>query len=533
MACAAATLGLYALLLGVARDIKAARPSHAWELFPWVERLARGREDQQALHAAAAGPILGLLLAVLLIYGLAMYLVAGRRSRLLEVLVFGSGALFLIVQLFGAALLSNDVYSYIMHGRIFGVYGGNPNLEAPRQFPGDLYLRLVEWRNAPSSRGPLWTILSAGLALVGGERIGVTVLLFRSLGTVAALAAAATLWSCLRQLAPRQTSLGLVLFLWNPLVVLESGLSGHSDIVMAALLLLAFRLHLRRRRALASAALVLAVLIKFIAGLIVPLYVLLILREAPSWSQRARHLAVCGASATVVLALVHGAAGVRPDVPVFQALRAEGGRYTHTVHELVFTALRLQLGDEPKTARAPWQREQWIRERANESAEPTPAATQATLWLRSATWLAFGLVWLLAAWRVADPRTFLISSTAVFLAFYWLVGTWVQPWYVIWALALAALVPTSRPAQLAVLLSVGLLSVYVTGGYDYADSPLWWLYAYRSLPAFVLPILIFALIELARRQDPHATSDDAEAAVGVQSDCLGKRAVLLGKDAGG
>lgn len=39
--CAAASLGLYAATLGVARDVKEARPSYAWEIFGWVQPLPR------------------------------------------------------------------------------------------------------------------------------------------------------------------------------------------------------------------------------------------------------------------------------------------------------------------------------------------------------------------------------------------------------------------------------------------------------------------------------------------------------------
>jgi hypothetical protein len=80
----------------------------------------------------------------------------------------------------------------------------------------------------------------------------------------------------------------------------------------------------------------------------------------------------------------------------------------------------------------------------------------------------------------------------ILLASYWLVATEIWPWYVIWSLALAALLPTSRPAMLAMLLSATVLSLYVTIGYERSSQS--WIFTYRSLPAFVLPLVLFPLL---------------------------------------
>jgi hypothetical protein len=76
------------------------------------------------------------------------------------------------------------------------------------------------------------------------------------------------------------------------------------------------------------------------------------------------------------------------------------------------------------------------------------------------------------------------------LASYWLIAAWIFPWYVIWALALAAFVPASLPALLAVLLSATSLTLYATICYENTGATEW-IFTYRSLPAFVLPLLLF------------------------------------------
>jgi len=114
--------------------------------------------------------------------------------------------------------------------------------------------------------GPLWTLISAGLAWLGGNHVGLTALLFRGLSVGAALGAAALLWSHLRRTVPERAAQGLVLFLWNPLLVIETGLSGHNDAIMLALVLLGVWLHLRGWKVAAVVSLTLSVLVKFLTG---------------------------------------------------------------------------------------------------------------------------------------------------------------------------------------------------------------------------------------------------------------------------
>jgi hypothetical protein len=464
-------------------------------------------------------------------------------------------------------MLSTDIYAYVISGRIFAVYKSDPYSETPVLPASDPYLPLWDMGYLPSWYGPLWTLLSGGIALLSGERIGLTVLLFRGAAIVAALAAAALLWGCLRRAAPHRAAQGLVFFLWNPLVVLETGLSGHNDTVMLALLLLGIWLHLRGRRALAVTAMTFSALVKYVTGLVLPLYVLVVLRHLSTWRERGRFLAMSAASAALAALIVFGLARAGPEAPVARA-GFEVGFYYNSVHELLFRALRVWLGEEPEYVRVPinfggwWvathmatelrsapgpaaelldrvepgttllviapQEDQWpwvynpatgrkgyVHEQALvETDRPaaadtdpvlaqleagpmsSPTALQANAWLRLLTWIAFGAFWLLAAWRATHLRGFVVWSAAVMLATYWLVITEAWPWYPIWALALAALAPTSRVAGLAALLSATVLSLYITGGYQGSDQE--WIYTYRSLPAFVLPLALFLLAHPVR-----------------------------------
>jgi hypothetical protein len=74
--------------------------------------------------------------------------------------------------------------------------------------------------------------------------------------------------------------------------------------------------------------------------------------------------------------------------------------------------------------------------------------------------------------------------------------TWFWPWYVLWGLMPAALVPRSRATRLTLYLGWGGLMAYALMGF--MDTRFWYLHNYRALPMFGLPLVLFALDELLR-----------------------------------
>ena len=359
--CAAASLGLYLLLPKVSLGLALAEPSFAGEVFGWVGIL--NRQSLTALQesgAYAASPALFLSVCAGLfgIYGVMLKLVKGRQPVHVQALAFGAGAVFLMVHLLAPIMLSTDVYAYAIYGRVSAIYGANPYGAAPPISPSDPFMPLFGQPYLPSWYGPFWTVISAGLAWLSGERVGLTVLLFRGLAVLAALAAAALLWDNLRRSAPERAIQGLVLFLWNPLLIIETGLSGHNDAVMLAFVLFGLWLHLRGCKAGAVVALTLSALVKFLTGMLIPLYVWMVLRQAASVKERASFIArsVLGAGAISVALLVFSKASA--DVPASHAALAPDF-YAHNFHELIFKGLRRGLGEDAESIRVPIHFQGW------------------------------------------------------------------------------------------------------------------------------------------------------------------------------
>jgi hypothetical protein len=599
--CGLGSLACYFLLPSVAPHLASeAVASRAGEVVPWIgpsqaTPAPKGAAPKAGWFSAAPVRYGALLVGLFTAYGLALLAVARRISRTLEAAAFGLGAVFLAVQVTTPVMFSSDVYFYATLGRAIALYHVNPAVDVSVLPADDPYLRMWNEDREPSAYGALWTLIAGGLSALGGERVGLTVLLFRALAALAVLGGGAALWGCLRRLAPHRAAQGLVFFLWNPLVVLEAGLSGHNDALMVALFLCGIAAHVLLLRdggaqrpgplravrfstsaALVTALFVLSALVKYPTAVLVPIYLLMVFRQVPSW--RARGLFVAGGAAggalaaAVVFGLLHlgvharHAPATETALPQAAVENVFGQRYTNSLHELLFRELRLWMGEEEDDVRVVDFRGWWVRTREStdlraregptapvltrlepdtpllviawrseesswyrvyspttghkgyihleavrDSEAPSearadsdlvrwqlgrsPIAARVDAWLKLAMWSAFGLAWLGAAWYAGNLRRFLAGSAALMLAACWLIASWVFPWYVIWPLAFAAFVPASRPALLAALLSATVLTLYATIGYDNTGRTEW-IFTYRSLPAFALPLLLFSVVSL-------------------------------------
>jgi hypothetical protein len=571
---AVTALVLYALLPQVVAGLTVAEPSLASGVFGWVRHLSKpsllALQDSGA-YTASAGWFAGICGVQFAIYGVMLRLARKEVSPQFQSFIFISGAAFLLVQVFAPILFSTDVYAYALYGRVVSVYHANPYDLAPPVPANDQFLRYFGQEYLPSWYGPVWTLISAGLAKFGGDDVALTVLLFRLTAVLAALACAALIWASLRLRSPGQAMSGLVFFLWNPLVVLETGLSGHNDSVMLLFVLLGGWLHLRGWKTGAVVALTLSALVKFLTGMLVPLYLLLVLREAKTWRERGLFLLRAGLAAGAVCAAAMFFTPSDSGGPAqHQAIAPDF--YANNFHELIFKGLRLALGEDPDSVAAPiyfqgwWmkaetnavlraqpearapvrqhlapgarvvvvapQDDDWARvydpvskDRGyvdttdfDDAERPAYADAQAKVFetttsdrpvvlranniLRAVLWAGFAAFGLLCAWRTTNFEEFLVWSAAALLASYFFIITEIWPWYVNWALAVGALAPLRRPAKLALLLSAGVMTLDLTLGLQGGGTDL--LFTLRSLPAFVLPLVLFVVI-YCRRPKPSLT----------------------------
>ena len=402
--------------------------------------------------------------------------------------VLGLSLVYVLTLLLMPGLLSTDLLTYATYGRLAAVHGLNPYLASPSAAPGD---PLVQWLDTrpehASPYGPVWTTLSVGLAwLTLGLDPLVHALGYRVLGALAHLAGTALVW----RFAPRD----LILFTWNPLLLIEGVGSGHNDGPMMVLALAGVLLLTKQAARPGLFVLTVASLVKYVPALVV-LYFLVCQRR---WLWTAAGLLAL----SVVLWLPWF--DDREAGALLASLSAGGERYVNALVDLPTAWLATHVVD-----------------RAGQNIPAAEAAIR--FWPRLILRLLFVLyvaleaVWLYRATqpqpmgRDAPPaalpgstdgptapavssaptwRPALEAGVRSYLVFLLLVSTQVLSWYFVWPVVLAAALGWgSTLARIAVAYSVLYLPVFYAIHEDLVQATAPWLIGYAFLPviAFRVP----------------------------------------------
>lgn len=445
----------------------------------WPALLAPGRlifgdaAVEMSVPSERGWPALALFAALLVGASCAAALAAGwgvrvrMPDRRYLALALGGAAVFGATLVLLPSLPSDDLFSYILYGRIAAVHGANPLVATPGDFPGDPFLSLVFWRGTRSVYGPAWLLLSQGLTLVAqalGGSLAAYTLIFKLLGFAAHVANAALIWAILGRLAPRRRVVGTLLYAWNPLCLLEFCASAHNDALMLTLALLGIYCLARGWEAPALVSFGLSISIKYVLLALLPLYLFWQARRL--WERGERRLAALGLAIGWRLGLALG-------VVALTALPYWAG--PATLAAILYSPPAQQL-DNSLLDTVSWPL------RALAQALGMPAALAGTLTqqaLKALALLVFLALWL-AQFRRARSLTGTIASWAWALFWYVVVASgWFWPWYVTWVVALAALLAPGELVVATLLLAGGALTLY-------AFLPLYAapIYGFRSLLAF-------------------------------------------------
>jgi hypothetical protein len=460
-------------------------------VWPWLlapARLVLGDTLASSSLPPGNGLLALLALGVLLVgascaAGLALYVAPRVRlsHRALLVVVLASTALFGLTLVLLPSLPSDDIFSYILYGRITAVHGANPLIATPADFKSDPFLTLVFWRDVRSVYGPIWLLLSAALAAFAqglGGSLALYVVLFKLLGFAAHLANAVLIWRILGRLAPERQLRGTVLYAWNPLCLLEFCASGHNDAVMLTLLLLAVYWLTREWELAALVAFSLSISIKYVPIVLLPFYLALIARRLRASGLTSRQIGVGVAWRLGIVALVF----------VLSALPFWAG--PASLGALLLSPPAQQLGNSPAEALS-WPLRSLVQA-VGFSADA--ARNLVDTGLKVIGLLLFAALWLREFRRVRNLESMLIAWGWALLWYVLVASGWFWPWYVTWAVAIVALAPWGLLARATLVLSAGVLTLYT-----FQSLHALGIYGYRSLVAFGPAIGVLALVFSRRR----------------------------------
>lgn len=167
---------------------------------------------------------------------------------------------------------SYDLFNYIFDAKIVTYYQQNPYEQKALDYPNDPMLSFMRWTHRVYPYGPVWLGITVPLSFFGFQIFLLTLLLFKSLMAAAFIGSLYFIGKIFQRLAPGKELFGLVFFGLNPLVIIESLVSAHLDIVMIFFCVWSFYLLNRAHYLRSSALLLISIGIKFATGFLVPIY---------------------------------------------------------------------------------------------------------------------------------------------------------------------------------------------------------------------------------------------------------------------
>jgi hypothetical protein len=178
---------------------------------------------------------------------------------------------------------SSDIWNYIFNAKMVLVYHADPHQQIALNFPNDPMLMFMRNIHTPAPYFYVWTILSLVPGVLALNSIFSSLIIFKVFSLVQFLGCFWVLQSIYQIYHVTNHKQRLVLFMLNPLLLIESIGIGHNDLSMMFFALVSFYLLLLYKRngsikrlLLSIIFLALSIGIKYATVVLVPLYILYI-----------------------------------------------------------------------------------------------------------------------------------------------------------------------------------------------------------------------------------------------------------------
>ncbi len=394
-----------------------------------------------------------------------------------EILLFGIafGVIFRITLLMSTPALSEDIYRYIWDGKIanqgFNPFHYPPNAEELSSFRDTEIYPQINHKEIPTIYPPGSQLLFQGL-----YRIHPSLRLFKAAFVAFDLLTIWMLYLLLQEVGSHVTR--LLIYVWNPLVIVEIAGNGHADILAIFFAMVSFYLLFKKHSLRATTTLALSFLCKFFALLILPIL---------TFAKKDRKLLVLLLFALLIVLfyLPYADAGEN----LFRGLWVYGNKweFNDSIFAIILSAVKALL---PKS----WIIHFMIKPYGYSPDDPTTLATRGLdlaliiSKVIAAVILAGILIYFLKRVKTDFQREgnhWIAKLGLIFFGTLFLLSPTVQPWYLCWLVPFITLVPNR-----AFLLLTGLVGLSYWILTDYSSSGVWqeslWVKLLEYLPFYAL-----------------------------------------------
>lgn len=170
---------------------------------------------------------------------------------------------------------SYDMFNYMFTAKTVLVYHKNPYTVIPLQFAGlDNWIYFMRWVHLPSAYTPLWIALTLPPYLFG---FGYFLLIMWNIKLLVAFSYLVAAW-CIEKILltveKQHATVGLAMFALNPLVIIESLVSAHNDMVMMAIATIAILFSIKKHTFLSWFTVSVSIALKLMTLFLIPAFFL-------------------------------------------------------------------------------------------------------------------------------------------------------------------------------------------------------------------------------------------------------------------
>ncbi len=176
-----------------------------------------------------------------------------------------------VILTFSYPAFSYDIFNYMFTAKTILLYHKNPYEVIPLAFIAfDPWIYFMRWVHLPSAYTPIWILLTLPFYLFGFGLFLTTLFSFKLIAAISYLITVWAIRKILDVVDRPHALLGMAIFAFNPLVIIESLVSAHNDIVMMAVASLGLLLFVQKRNVASFFLLSLSAAFKFMTVFTLP-----------------------------------------------------------------------------------------------------------------------------------------------------------------------------------------------------------------------------------------------------------------------
>lgn len=164
------------------------------------------------------------------------------------------------------AILSYDIFNYLTTAKVIYFYHENPYVVMPNEMHNEPYLLFTRATNKIALYGPSWIILSAIPSVLGVNYFLPTIFLFKLMAGIFYLATSYLIYKISKNV------FAVAFFALNPLVLIETMVSGHNDMSMVFFSLLSFYFLSTQKTGHSALTMILSICVKFSTLFLLPVW---------------------------------------------------------------------------------------------------------------------------------------------------------------------------------------------------------------------------------------------------------------------